>query len=499
MINALNENQVSNLNAVLLSNLDEGAFFSQLSAHFLGTTNEYKVKVFEVFNDGSTLLRAIDGKAKNKEKIREKGVGIAGYVARTKRAYYSNSAKRDPLVSGLDRDENVTAELCVPVISDGTIIATINFQSIDENRNYSDNDVNNVIETLREIEHPIRNFKMYLLAKHLNRELLLKIEEKNKELSTRTVANVANTQNEELEIIGRGDVFNQMVAMIKRVANEDFPVLIQGANGSGKKLAAKHIHSLSHRSRRSCVIAHCAAIDDYSLEVELFGKRKKKGLIEQANGGTLVLHDVSELSLNLQAKILRVMVSGEIFRVEGDEPIAVNVRIVSTSRKDLNEMAVEGTFKEDLLFRLNTVNIQVPNLKDRTDDIKLLAEYYLNRGKKSEESKMLTSTAVEKLNNYSWPGNIQELRSLMERTYALTDEKFIDENHLPELGLGEHIQEEPEEEFEAQTLNELERKHIIRTLDHLGGNKTRAAKTLGITVKTLYNKLHSYGLVQPKL
>lgn len=498
MTNAILENQVSNLNAVLLSNLDEGAFFSQLSAHFVANTNEYKVLVYEVFSDGSTLLRAAQGKAKNKEKINEKGQGISGYVARTKRAYYSNSAKRDPLLSGIDRDDKVQAELCVPVISDGNIIATVNFQSDKEDRSYSEVDVNFVLKTLNEIEHPVRNLKMYLLAKHLNRELLQKIEEKNKELSTRTAAVSSNNYSEELEIIGRGAAFNQLSNMVARVAKEDFPVLVQGASGSGKKLTAKHIHSLSARNNRQCVIAHCAAIDDYSLEVELFGKRKKKGLIEQANGGTLVLHDVSELSLNLQAKILRMMVSGEIFRIEGEESIHVNVRIISTSRKDLNEMALEGTFREDLLFRLNTVNLVVPNLKDRTDDIKLLAEYYLNRGKTSDESKMLTSTAIEKLNGYSWPGNIQELRSLMERTYALSDVKFIDESHLPELGAGEIAQETPEEDFEAQTLNELEKKHIIRTLEFLGGNKTRAAKALGITVKTLYNKLHSYGLVQPK-
>jgi Nif-specific regulatory protein len=145
------------------------------------------------------------------------------------------------------------------------------------------------------------------------------------------------------------------------------------------------------------------------------------------------------------------------------------------------------------------VGIAMPSLSERQDDIKVLSEYFLNLGKKSEDFKILTSKAIEKLSTYNWPGNIQELRNIMERTYILAEDKYVDEQHLPRL-IAEEVAEVEEEaqNFSEMTLHSLEKLHICRTLDHLDGNKTRAAKVLGITVKTLYNKLHSYGLVNPK-
>src|SRR5690606_9276712 len=143
-------------------------------------------------------------------------------------------------------------------------------------------------------------------------------------------------------------------------------------------------------------------------------------------------------------------------------------------------------------------SINMPNLKERADDIKILSEHFLNHGKSSEDNKMLTSKAIEKLAAYSWPGNIRELRNIMERTYILTEDRYIDEHHLPELQSEEKIVEEEQVDYSEMTLHDLEKLHIVRTLEHLSGNKTRAAKALGITVKTLYNKLHSYGLVQAK-
>jgi Nif-specific regulatory protein len=160
----------------------------------------------------------------------------------------------------------------------------------------------------------------------------------------------------------------------------------------------------------------------------------------------------------------------------------------------IEKLIEEGKFREDLYYRLNIVNIQVTNLKDRIDDIKILAEHFLNSGRNSTDTKILTGYAVKKLSEYNWPGNIQELKNIMERTFVLSDDRFIDEQHLPELTMSEQEEEQAVIEFKEMTLYELEKEHIIRTLDHLKGNKTRAAKSLGITVKTLYNKLHSYGI-----
>jgi DNA-binding NtrC family response regulator len=213
------------------------------------------------------------------------------------------------------------------------------------------------------------------------------------------------------------------------------------------------------------------------------------------NGGTIILESVIDLTDRIQTKLLRAMVSGEIFRVGSKVPVKINVRYISTSRESLEDAVNEGRFREDLFYRLNIVNVKMPSLDERNDDIKVLSEHFLNHGKDQDSTKMLTSKALEKLASYNWPGNIRELKNLMERTYILVEDRYIDSEHLPELTKEEVIEDAIVEEFIEMTLHDLEKKHILKTLDHLNGNKTRAAKSLGITVKTLYNKLHSYGLV----
>jgi DNA-binding NtrC family response regulator len=220
-------------------------------------------------------------------------------------------------------------------------------------------------------------------------------------------------------------------------------------------------------------------------------------VIELTNGGTLVLNDICELSLPLQSKILNFLTSGFITRMDAEERIPVNVRVVAVTKKDLKEKITDGSFREDLFYRLSTVFMGVPALRKRNNDVKILAEYFLNENK--SDLKFLTSNAVSKLLNYGWPGNILELKNIMERTYALTDGKYVEDIDLPE-SIEEEVVSSPsqEESFMEVTLFELEKRHICHTLEHLKGNKTRAAKSLGITVKTLYNKLHSYGLIKPK-
>jgi DNA-binding NtrC family response regulator len=219
--------------------------------------------------------------------------------------------------------------------------------------------------------------------------------------------------------------------------------------------------------------------------------------MQKANGGTVILNSIEELSVNVQQKLLRLIVSGELYNIDSNIPMPVNVRVISVTKADLAKRVEEGTFCEELMYRLNIMNIKMPSLKDRKEDIKILSERFLNTLNK-ESGKILTSKAIEKLSNYSWPGNIHELKNLMERTSILVSEQYIEESHLPELESEVELIEEVVEEFSEMTLHSLEKMHICKTLDHLAGNKTRAAKSLGITVKTLYNKLHSYGLVNPK-
>jgi Nif-specific regulatory protein len=497
MKSALDVNKVSTLSNELLQNLDERVFFTKLSTIISDLFGEYKAQVFNVYQDGATELMAENGKSINDGDFYEKGQGLSGYVVRTKRAYYSNS-KRDPLLATTKRDECVESELCYPLISDGQIIATIHIQSTLEDRRFNEADIEILNNLFGELETPINNMRMYLIARNLNKELETKIKEKEQELLSRgpMIGNKATTQDN-IEMVGQAKSFVDIINVAKKIAKEDFPVLIAGASGTGKKMLARKIHNLSDRSGNECLVAHCSAIDEDKLELELFGSTARPGIIQRANGGTVILNSVEELTMDVQQKLLRLLISGELYNVDSKIPVAVNVRVVSATKIDLTKRVEEGLFNEDLMYRLNIMNIKMPSLKERKEDIKILAEKFLNSNI-SGDDKMLTSKAIEKLGNYVWPGNIHELKNLMERTAILISEQFIDESHLPELESEAEVVEEVQEDFSEMTLHDLEKLHICKTLDHLAGNKTRAAKSLGITVKTLYNKLHSYGLVHTK-
>ncbi len=495
---ALDLNKVSTLSTVLLTNLDEGVFFSKISEFVAEQFGEYKVQLFSANTDGSTELRAQDGKLVKKGMIYPKGQGLSGYVARTKKAYYSNS-KRDPMLANTKRDEAVECEVCVPVICGDLIIGTIHVQSSNEDRRFGDEDVALVNETLSHLEAAIKNMRMYLIAKNLNKELEQRILEKEEELKNRGPVLKANRGSKsKIEIIGHSNQITDVLNIAKRVAAEDFPVFIQGESGTGKKQLAKKIHSLSDRKAAECITVHCSSIAEGQIENELFGTTQRAGVLQRANGGTVILDNVEQLPTSIQSKLLRALISGEIYNTDSNIPQAINVRVISLTNSLIETAVEEGTFREDLLYRLNIVGVNMPSLSERQDDIKVLAEYFLNLGKKTEDFKILTSEAVERLVGYNWPGNIQELRNIMERTYILAEGKYVEGSDLPNLIVELKEQEVVVETFTEMTLHDLERKHICRTLEHLDGNKTRAAKVLGITVKTLYNKLHSYGLVHPK-
>jgi Nif-specific regulatory protein len=493
MTTASNHNEIATLSTVLLSNLDEIVFFAKLSGFVQDLMGEHKVLGFEVLNDGSTRLISENGQALSSVKLLNKGQGLSGYVARMKRAYYSNAVKRDPIASSSIRGEEVEAELCVPVMIDGSVIGTINVQSVKKDRNFGEADIAVINGLLSQLQSPIRNMHLYLMAKNLNRELQQRIEAKEKELSSRVEIHISKGLEDNSQMIGLSKSFLEVVSTAKKVAAQDFPVLLEGAHGVGKKILAKKIHTWSGR-KGGCVIASCSALNEAQLDRELFSS---KGLMVQANGGTLIIDDISNTTLHIQTKILRALVSGEMIAVDTEEKIALNVRIIATSKFELKKLVEEGKFKEELFYRLNTISLHIPSLRERQDDVKVMAEFFLNHGK--NQSKVLTSGAIEKLASYFWPGNAHELKNVMERTYILTEGQYIEASHLPEFA-----QEVKVEKVEAPvryvefTLFDLEKKHIIDTLDHLQGNKTRAAKTLGITVKTLYNKLHSYGLIEAR-
>jgi DNA-binding NtrC family response regulator len=493
MTTALHHNELATLSTVLLSNLDEVVFFTKLSGFVQSIMNEHKVLGFEALSDGSTRLLAENGKSLGAQKLLNKGQGLSGYVARMKRAYYSNSVKRDPIASTGFRDELVEAELCLPIMFEGIVIGTINIQSIKKDRNFGEAEIAVINDILNHLASPIRNMHLYLMAKNLNRELLAKIDAREKELSNRSEIQVTKGIEDQSQMIGLSKNFIEVVQVAKKVSTQDFPILLEGAHGVGKKILAKKIHAWSGR-KGSVVVASCSALNEVQADKELFSS---KGLMVQANGGTLIIDDICSTSIHIQTKLLRALVAGEMMTIDTQERIALNVRIIATSKRPLKEKVDAGHFKEDLYFRLNTIALRIPSLRERQEDIKIMAEFFLNHGKSS--AKVLTAGALDKLTSYFWPGNAHELKNVMERTYILTDGQYIEASHLPEFAVEVKVEKvEPKVTYREITLFDLEKKHIIDTLEHLAGNKTRAAKALGITVKTLYNKLHSYGLIEAR-
>jgi DNA-binding NtrC family response regulator len=493
MKNASNHNELATLSSVLLSNLDEVVFFAKLTGFVQDIMGEHKVLGFEVLSDGCTRLLSENGQALSSAKLLNKGQGLSGYVARMKRAYYSNSVKRDPIASSGHRDDSVEAELCVPVMVDGSVIGTINVQSIKKDRSFSELDIAAINDILTQLQSPIRNMHLYLMAKNLNRELQTRIDAKEKELSNRVEIQVTKGLEDNSQMIGLSKNFLEVVQTAKKISTQDFPILLEGAHGVGKKILAKKIHTWSAR-KGGCVIASCSALNEVQLDRELFSS---KGLMVQANGGTLIIDDIGHTTPHIQTKILRAMVAGEMNTVDTDEKIALNIRIVATSKISLKKLVEEGKFKEELFYRLNTIALRIPSLRERQDDVKVMSEFFLNLGK--SQPKVLTSGAIEKLSSYFWPGNAHELKNVMERTYILTDGQYIEASHLPDFAQEVKVEVVVAAvKYVEFTLFDLEKKHIVDTLGHLNGNKTRAAKALGITVKTLYNKLHSYGMIEAR-
>jgi len=299
---------------------------------------------------------------------------------------------------------------------------------------------------------------------------------------------------------GASRAMERLLAMLDRAGRANSHVLIVGESGSGKELAARSIHRASPRRDLPFLAMNCAALPDELLESELFGHEKgaftgaaarRHGLLELAHEGTLFLDEVAEMSAAMQAKLLRALDRGEIRRLGGDRTLHVDVRVIAATNKDLTRAIATGEFRHDLYYRLGVVVIEVPPLRERVEDIPLLVEYFAHRAAGPDQRPIKVSAeAMAVLTRYSWPGNVRELRNLMERLTVLSSGEEIASADVA-LHLGA-----PAAEAEAGllSLDEIERRHIIKVLQNTGGNRARAAKILGIDPKTLYNKLKSYDL-----
>lgn len=306
-------------------------------------------------------------------------------------------------------------------------------------------------------------------------------------------------------MIGQSRAMVEVFKLIGKVARGRASVLIQGESGTGKELIARAIHDNSPRAASRFVAVNCSAIPDTLLESELFGHVKgsftgahafRRGLLEESSGGTFFLDEVGDLSPAGQAKLLRVLQEGDIRRVGSNESIPLDLRVIAASRHHLPELVTAGRFREDLLYRLNTVTLTLPPLRERPEDIPFLAEFFLARysGDAQTMATSLSPGAMQAFLRYSWPGNVRELEHVIERAVALATHSVVSVDDLPaDMRRGEGRQSVSATGLPG-TLSALQREHVLNVLASTGGNKDRAARLLGISRRTLYRVLDRYGV-----
>jgi two-component system response regulator HydG len=306
-------------------------------------------------------------------------------------------------------------------------------------------------------------------------------------------------------IIGKSPRMKELFEMLSMVAPTDATVLLLGESGTGKEIVANAIHQNSQRMEMPYVKVSCAALPETLLESELFGHErgaftgamsKKKGRFELADSGTIFLDEIGEMSLLTQTKILRVIQEMEFESVGGTKTIQVDVRIITATNKDLDEEIRKGRFREDLYYRLNVVPITIPPLRERKEDIPILAEHFLRiyREKNRRTITGFEPRVMDAFIRYPWPGNVRELENIVERTVIMCRRDMISTHDLPPTITGSQQQEGESEFISGPKLEDVEREAIVRTLRHTGGNRTRTAIVLGITRKTLQNKINGYGI-----
>jgi two-component system, NtrC family, response regulator AtoC len=305
---------------------------------------------------------------------------------------------------------------------------------------------------------------------------------------------------------GRSQPMRRVYEQVARVAGTGVTVFITGESGSGKEVVAQTIHQLSRRRNNPFLAVNCGAISPHLIESEVFGhekgsftgaQRQHQGFFERAHGGTLFLDEITEMPLDLQVKLLRVLETGTFMRIGSTDVVEADVRIIAaTNRKPLDAVA-SGKLREDLLYRLNVFPIHLPPLRDRLEDVELLAQHFVDEISQSEgKSKNFTPGGLRRMASYPWPGNVRELRNAVHRAYVMTEGGLISEEWLPQAdpdtpipatssgrSLSVHV---------GMSLAEVERMMIYATLDHYGGHKEKTAATLGVSLKTLYNRLKEY-------
>jgi DNA-binding NtrC family response regulator len=317
------------------------------------------------------------------------------------------------------------------------------------------------------------------------------------------------------ELVGSSEAMQRVYSLIEQVASSSASVLITGESGTGKELVARTIHNLSPRRNAPFLAINCSAIPDTLMESELFGHEKgaftgavsrRHGCFELANTGTLLLDEIGEMPTLLQAKLLRVIEERVVHRLGSRKDLPVDIRILAATNKEPHGAVRDGTLREDLLYRLNVISIQLPSLAERLEDLPLLAQHLVTRlaAKHNRPARFISPAALDALRFHSWPGNVRELRNVIERACVICSGEQIERHHFAPYPFDQRqkLRSEDTVTFPVGTpLKDIERAMILRTLDKTGNNKTRAAQLLNISLKTLHNKLNEYrarGLIRER-
>jgi transcriptional regulator with GAF, ATPase, and Fis domain len=430
---------------------------------------------------------------------------LSSTVMRDGQAVLARNVMDDSQLGSRDSKGDIlaTSVICAPIRREGKVLGVMHLYSTDAGRPTDPDDLEFTLAVADTVAVALENLaRQQELAENLNQ-----IRDENEQLRERLGV--------ESEIVGSSDVMRQVEREIARAAPSRATVLIRGESGVGKELVARAVHYSSPRKKGPFVCLNCAALSETLLESELFGHEKgaftgaterKIGKFEAADKGTLMLDEIGEMSHTIQAKFLRVLEGHPFERVGGSEAIKVDVRVIAATNRDLEKDVAEGKFRRDLYFRLHVLEVIVPALRKRPEDIPELAEYFLHRFITETGSKIkgFTPRAMEELLRYRWPGNVREMKNVIERAVVLTRGEYIDHEDLvlstlrtagdtdPGLADGRNNRSEP------ASLADMERQHIQDTLRITGWNKSRAATILGIERSTLDRKIRRYDLLEER-
>ncbi len=378
---------------------------------------------------------------------------------------------------------SVKSAMCVPIGTINNMLGVIQLESPVHSGIFTEKDLDLLSVIANQAAIAIENNQFYQ-----------KLNDENQQLQ--------KALQKEYDMVGKSTQMQKIFETIQRLSNIDSTILIRGESGTGKELVARAVHYTSTRKDKAFVCVNCAALNKNLLESELFGHEKgaftgamaqKKGRFELANEGTIFLDEIGELTLESQVKLLRVLEERKFERVGGTQSISTNVRIITATNRDLEEAIREKTFREDLYFRLNVIQIDMPPLRERRDDIVVLALFFLEkyREKLAKQILQFAPESLELLKSYQWPGNVRELKNCIERAVVLGNSNII----LPEdLVFNHNFMYKYDKDMEFPTLQQVEREHIIKALNSTDWNKKKTADILGIQRSTLYEKMKVYNI-----